>query len=286
MTKERIIPKTPNIPETEKAYFAGFFDADGSVIINQSYNYCYANVYFRQQACDKSILDKIAAPFSTKVHIQKRGASLSFGSKDTIPFLSAVIPYLRIKRVEAQVALAFWLRYLTEDNREEFSGKCRECLFNLRKSERLLGDFDPTLETTYAYLAGYFDGDGSIMIRKSEYSFYPLISFVAGEGCSSQLEALSKLFGGRVREDGNNYRYRVESVGAYNFLSSISPYIYLKRQQAVLALEMREKFNSLPNNESRGALGKISKKQEIGLSCKESISELNQRRCIGIDASN
>ena len=102
------------LSETEKAYLAGLFDGDGCVVINRiklpgrpSPAFCLT-VQYAQKEC--SILerwrDKLG--LGTIYHKHKAGTNeWTMNGQDAETFLKMILPYLDLKRAEAEIGLKF-----------------------------------------------------------------------------------------------------------------------------------------------------------------------------------
>lgn len=139
----------------------------------------------------------------------------------------------------------------------------------------------PTFEQC-AYAAGFFDGEGSVVIRgphgkyphRSSYS----ISACIGNDDFRPMQFLQELWGGSlnpgpVRSNGKcNTRWTLTAVLASRFLQDILPFLIVKREQAVLALKLQASKRKVgpwhPLDEAM-----VTDWKEI----KEQVSVLNQR---------
>ena len=111
---------------------------------------------------------------------------------------------------------------------------------------------------TKAYLAGFLDADGSIYVRlkpnrtyRYGYQVAPYIVFFQSSKSGPTFEALCArigLGGMRIRKDGiMEYTIgRKESIEI--FLSCVGPYLFLKKEQSEILLEILKR-KSLVKNE-------------------------------------
>lgn len=101
-------------------------------------------------------------------------------------------------------------------------------------------------EILYAYLAGIIDGEGCISIRKlpRKYLYYnPMIE--VGMTVRAPIDLLAKTFGNSVwyevpRNQGrwkNQHKWRVAGKNVIPVLNAILPYLTVKKEQALVALE-------------------------------------------------
>ncbi len=99
-----------------------------------------------------------------------------------------------------------------------------------------------TITTEISYIAGFFDGEGCVRIKKAGHSNNCF--FVIAHLTNTNLEILQKvklLFGGSIRfqEEGRNkriYNWSLSCSEAVDFLRTLLPFLIEKREQAELAL--------------------------------------------------
>lgn len=106
---------------------------------------------------------------------------------------------------------------------------------------------EKTLEL--AYLAGFFDGEGSVYIAvtKGKVNRSFVLQINATNNDVRPLLALQKAFGGHVatqgpREEGwrQSYFWQTNSIKAEIALTAMLPYLKIKAEQVKLALAFRE----------------------------------------------
>jgi len=97
------------------AYYAGFFDGEGCILINRRNGYYRMDI--RISNTNKNILLDYAKLFGGGVYKYKRRINTHkdkwqwcLSTKPSIVFLRAVYPYLRLKKAEALLALEFQQR--------------------------------------------------------------------------------------------------------------------------------------------------------------------------------
>lgn len=98
----------------------------------------------------------------------------------------------------------------------------------------------------YAYIAGFFDGEGSIGITKRKAGDYQLLVSI-GQANRFPLKWLQFNFGGCLQTTLSNkphiqtmYRWRVVANDAFEFLTTIYPYLILKKAEAELAIKWQK----------------------------------------------
>jgi hypothetical protein len=99
------------------------------------------------------------------------------------------------------------------------------------------------LSSDLSYLAGFFDGEGSIVIRQS-HTIYLQINVTQTDPRPLQLYV--DLFGGKVskmHDDGywkKSYIWQISSHKAAAALEMMLPYLTVKKAQAELAVEFQK----------------------------------------------
>jgi hypothetical protein len=133
------------------------------------------------------------------------------------------------------------------------------------------------------WLAGFFDGEGSISIGKQYHKIvkppFKQVGYVVRTSLAQNnkpvLEGVKKYFGGCLkthRIKGNCPTYRqgynlvICNLQANKFLTLILPYLQVKQRQAKLALE----YNSLT-----GTGISSSERRKLGAICKEKVEAIN-----------
>ena len=100
-------------------------------------------------------------------------------------------------------------------------------------------------ENTLFYLAGFFDGEGSISILKRKKGDWNVSHFVRvsiGQKDGATLDWIKDNFGGNVylvKRDGS-YIWAISDYKGYEFIKIISPYLRYKKPQAELAIKFYE----------------------------------------------
>lgn len=98
-----------------------------------------------------------------------------------------------------------------------------------------------------AYLAGYFDGEGCVRIKKTKRNQHHVLVQITNRDLP-MLEYVKDIFGGSVclnRHNNKNanrcYTWQTTHGKAYKFLKTIYPYLRGKKEQARLAIEFRDR---------------------------------------------
>lgn len=107
------------------------------------------------------------------------------------------------------------------------------------------------------YLAGFIDGDGSLVaqfVRRPDYVFKFQIRFTVQitqlKKRRDFLFSIQKLIGyGTIRDRGNISDYVLtETKCVYSFLKQLSPFLRIKKRQADLILQIIEQLPSAKNS--------------------------------------
>lgn len=101
--------------DTDMAYAAGFFDGEGHVRCDMIRGYPHLMVTIAQN--DRQPLEWLQILFGGHIrlqHVKKTGNchNWNVNTTDAQYFLEAVIPFLMVKKAEAEEALAKWLERL------------------------------------------------------------------------------------------------------------------------------------------------------------------------------
>lgn len=115
-------------------------------------------------------------------------------------------------------------------------------------------------ETTLAYLAGFFDGEGCVYIirarRGQRVRFGLEVSFT--NAAIEPLELAQSLFGGQISEskDGRSgskvtHRLRIRSNQASAALTQMLPFLRVKKRRAELGIEFQTNFRAVGGTSAR-----------------------------------
>lgn len=279
----RSLPRTLSISEVEKAYFAGLFDADGHIAIAEGQNKVGSNSYWPVgqiglRSKDSAVLYSLREDFRGNLSFFNNSTAMrwNLSSSDCIRSLYTTLPYLRVKKTEALVALSFWQRYPYEDDKVEFGYKCTVALQGLRDQDREVSLDNMSEEELAAYLAGYFDGDRSIHLADTNRecsTFVPRAQIATHKSSRTLLHEISKRFPGSIHD----FKKRKASQMQINrkgvsqrFLTTVLPYLHLKKTQVSLALDYIEKVARVPYKATE-------KKYALSVEYHDRILALNKR---------
>lgn len=116
-----------------------------------------------------------------------------------------------------------------------------EAVIRVERSPEIVNDAD------VAYLAGFFDGEGCIIVHKNGRTYWFSIS--ASQINPEPLKRLSEYFGGRIFRDSSRpglrsrHLWRLTSLRALAALEAMLPFLTVKRDEAVLAVQFQEQLS-------------------------------------------
>ncbi len=216
--------------EIESKYLAGLLDADGCLHFTDNNGYLALTMSLSMsESIDKD--GKFAKYLSSKVgklYTRKREDSWAVQNEwvvrkrsDLETLLPHIIKHMVVKGAKWQKMLEIF-----RSKPSEFS------LDDLRKEVDITGPVKPKNHPTWAWAAGYIDGDGWYMKRERPNQIEMQVGVV-----SQQLEGLNllqKAFGGVVKPDRGYYRW-IKNLGprdkqfALMFLKKMVNHSHLKK---------------------------------------------------------
>lgn len=120
-----------------------------------------------------------------------------------------------------------------------------------------------TITTEIAYIAGFFDGEGCVRIKKANQggNSYYLIAHITNTN-PIILKKVQDLFGGntRVQEKGRNkpiYNWYITSSEANDFLKTLQPFLIEKKSQAELGIKFHENKEKMTPKEKEKSYQKM-----------------------------
>ena len=146
--------------------------------------------------------------------------------------------------------------------------------------------------THLAYMAGFFDGEGTVAISKEPNQGF-ILQCMAVNTVRTPLDFIQSYFDGTVLgptpREGNwkpVFNWKVEAVKAEVFLRSVGPYLQIKRERCELGLEFRQLFHGefvLPRGKEKYLPDNAKKRQaimELRFEFYERMKVLNHRGLI------
>ena len=256
--------------ERTKAYVAGLMDAEGCFSIYKATPQPGGRTPYQPRIVLATVEGQLAkwlvktfGGFYTR-HSPVRGDvwyQWNLNGKTAAPlFLSHVLPYLRIKKREAEVLRDFYALGSgpNPERRQELmtlirAMKNRECL----TTDTLDGHVED--KQTHAYLAGIVDGEGCISAAFAP-SGKPMFRIRMGNNFLPLVKLFQHIYGGwyhtKPAHDSTEEFYTWEITTKEEkerFLLQTLPYLRVKREQAKVALELA-RLPSSPNRDLRTKL--------------------------------
>lgn len=253
-------------------YLAGLLDADGSLSFAFKHDQNREGRYFvgltmhlaSSTAVDKNgFVDEL--PSKTGMgNFCKSGDRKQFKAwavskrADLEMLLPRLIKHMVIKAQHWQWLLDVWRNSRAADKTCSLSE--REALTQASKESRRLnrGPIHPKNHPTWAWLAGYLDGDGCYAYRSHVFNGYRQwtinVSAVAHVNDMGVLEFLQKSFGGRIVGQGQseNVKLWIRSLGYQNrdfalrFLPKVAKHSRLKRHKIDAMIHHHRQRLSVP----------------------------------------
>ena len=254
-------------------YLAGLLDADGSLSINyrrvKENAGWYVGLQLRLSAADtidRQGFVRSLPELTDFGSVHSDGAKGQYGvwtvaaKRDLEMLLPRVIKHMVIKAQHWQ-----WLLDLWRDRRGNgaITDADRDVLTQASKESRKLrvGPIRPKNRPTWAWVAGYLDGDGCYSYRSHVHKGYRQwainVSAVAHITDIAGLELLKKTFGGRIQEHGQspNVVVWIRSLGYQNrsfalrFLPKVARHARFKRHKIDRMIHHHRQRLSVPGTE-------------------------------------
>jgi hypothetical protein len=224
---------------TDLAYIAGWFDGEGYIIINDhgslvvgASNTFLPVLQLLHLNFGGSVVDKVR-PQNTKPIYQWYLKA----NNNALSFLLQIAPYLNEKRPQAELAIQVFTTpsWHTGITRKEARVRLQEM-----KTVEYMNTIEVGItEELRAYLAGYLDAEGCFTLAIAS-------SCRVAVGCTHFpiIKLLQYLFSGsygdNTQPDSNKrlYSWRVGSEDAIFMLQIVEPYLFEKRPQAKLLLDL------------------------------------------------
>jgi hypothetical protein len=246
-------------------YAAGFFDGDGCIQLEEKSNQKNTFVVnVRITNTNREVLDWFKARFNGHIGIQPPNRNVKTNkkcwywkceSRIANTFLKTVIPFLVLKREQAQIAIDFQSRVkrganrLTHEEIEIRRGMSTK-ICELKDTQHLI---PYTEKLDLRYLAGFIDGEGNVCIYDVPGPHYELSMRVTNSN-ESVVRLLKNSFGGSVckKEDGRDgpcFDWQIQGDSAAILLEDVLQCLICKRPHAVLAIEFQRAKEKLKKSE-------------------------------------
>lgn len=229
-------------------YIAGFFDADGSVMLKwwkQSSWYCFTlQIEFSQHVANRHVLDEIQQFFGfgiirTKVIDGKYNAAiLTFTGAEALRVAERIHKFSVVK--------GDYLRYLIDvyrNLRGQYTKEQKNVLEAARKIKRKQTNTRIYNYPSAQWFAGYLDGDGSLMCRarSDRVERYTCgLGFAAAMWDTEGVRLLEKVFGGACSQDKRGHYTYYKYLSVENIDTILRPLVKhcrIKNRQAQVLIE-------------------------------------------------
>jgi intein/homing endonuclease len=292
--------ESTNIDPLILAYIAGFFDGEGCITTNKRRANRYPIVCRFTQA-EKSILEFMQSFFGGTIICSKpKGRNviyfLRFGTSASIDLLKALLPYIIVKREQAQLVIDYYdffvvnrmksNKKLTQFERER-EETVVQLLKQIKQKQLKQALLMPTRsdDETNAYVAGVFDGEGCIYIArriKAHGKIEHALRCAVTQYIKQLVLYIQSLFVGFVittyKNNSKGKRY-YKCVVAYDkaklFLEQIYPYLRLKKEQANLGIEFQNGFIYRGQRIGTEKYSEIIKSRDIQLNLLKKLKVVN-----------
>jgi hypothetical protein len=123
-----------------------------------------------------------------------------------------------------------------------------------------------TITTKIAYIAGFFDGEGCIRIKKTKNSYYLWVAITNSNKVI--LEEVKEMFGGQVRQAEKTvnkivYHYLITCAEADDMLKVLIPFIKEKLPQALVATNFHKHKGKLTLEEKEDCYQTLIKLKKV-----------------------
>lgn len=289
--------------EKDYAYIAGLLEAEGSFCIaklkqKSRRRYRYATTISVGMK-ERPAIDFLVKVFPTAINQTSQTYFIRYASLKTKEILNKIYKYLTFKRSQANILLQII------DYKEEYGGTQKkmsntyEELKNLLSKTRKIIEsletpcnypiFSAPQEITLSYLAGIIDGEGSFGIYSSDNGTVKA-SFSIWMTNLASIKLLSQVFGGNIQFYVRGTKTRPAFVVRLasnlingdldKFLSSILPYLKLKKEQALLCQQFIQQRHTLTPLEKQSFVTRCKKAKhanQVGTGVKRPIRILTDK---------
>jgi hypothetical protein len=258
MDLQKVAESEVKVSTTDKAYAAGFVDAEGTFVLSPvKGEYCRLCIYvygndLEQLQDVQQIIGGRLRPVKRKKRSEKHADSFTLSIENIEGVRHACLmlkDYLVLKKEQAQILLTACdqsskERFVSRERlkeinskgqqRSEFRNVVERCMFNHVTSEE------------WAYLAGWVDGDGNLSFQPQKFRrikyWYPWVKVY-----STKLEPLvylQSIFGGVVKTRNKRDAWSLEGSILWQgqqmtepLLLGLLPYLRQNKQKAEILLE-------------------------------------------------
>ena len=252
--------------ETLVKYLAGLLDADGCLSLDSHRSYddkVRVSLKLSVVAADSidrhgfvKSLPKLTGMGQTHRTYDKYTTWTVCHRADLESILPRIIKHMVIKARHWQWLLDFWRDWRSQEKGQKSMSESEwQLLYEQYKQSRRtnIGPLKPKNHPTWAWLAGYLDGDGCYSFRTSKNNNMRL-SVTAHISDASVLVFLQKSFGGTIKDNPNRPNVKVWWRGlgpshagfALRFLPRLVKHSYLKKHKIEQMISFHRQRLSVP----------------------------------------
>jgi hypothetical protein len=230
------------------AYLAGLWDGDGNIDIAEGQE--KPQLRARIGLTHLPVLEWIKAEFPGTCSIASRNGTnprhkpmwnLDLMGNQAYRFVQAIEPYLRLKRQDAQLGLALQALDM-RDRSGTIHGETIRAEWAHVKERRKRPEYIG--KVTPAYVAGFFDAEGSVML--GQVPKYCCLTVSISNTIKWLIDDIQEWFPYRSHIQTTHpleptwkdaYIWRCTTIAAWHFLVSVHPYLHIKAERVQLALQ-------------------------------------------------
>lgn len=256
MDLQKVTESESKIAATDKAYAAGFVDAEGTFVLSPvKSEYCRLCIYvygndLEQLQDVQQVIGGRLRPVKRKKRSEKHADSftLSIENIEGVRQACTVLKdYLVLKKEQAQILLTACdqtskERFVSRERLKEINAKGQQkTKFHNVVERHVFGHVSPE---EWAYLAGWVDGDGTLIFQsqvKGIY-FYPWITVYTTK--LEPIEYLQSIFGGIAKTRCKKEAWSLEGSISWQdqkatepLLRGLLPYLRHSKKKAEILLE-------------------------------------------------
>lgn len=284
------------IVESDLQWLAGIIDSEGSIELRYSkckrkgYSIAVRVARMRIKMCDRLAVPRVARIIDRGYQNNEYAQSVCVIGGSLRRLLPQLIPYLYTKQPQAKLVLqALDIKageattYLTEESLVWDSLFKKVAVLNKRGLAAEIDTYQRTHTFSWPWLAGFVDGDGTIMlgkfgriikpILKISLAHLPTISYLAEKLGRGELSS-----GGGKGNKRSIRAIRLMSNDLLQVLPEIIPYLVVKKKHAELALEIVRLRAAVPNGQHNHPNILAAKELVNSLAALNAISKKSRRQ--------
>src|SRR6266542_2275763 len=232
-------------------YLSGFIDGDGCIRIEKRTRKDRRSPVYRpvvrcgnvQREVIEQLARQFGGAFNTRADNGRNSKPLylwTMMQDRDAAFLHTIAPHLFIKWRQALTCIELTQRPLVGIGNgtppEEL--EIREQLFVRCKQHNGTPVCPHHGDVSDAYLAGFFDAEGSIAIKAVKATNSYAVVIAASNDCACILKKFSERFGGFVTRT-RPHKWQAACISAHKALVAMVPYLIVKRERATVAIKFR-----------------------------------------------